>query len=397
MTMIIELHLIQNFAPSCLNRDDTNSPKDCVFGGVRRARISSQCIKRAIRQHFKSGELLNQNEMAVRTKRLVDRLTATLTSEGKDPNAARKAAIAAIQATGIKTDEEKTSYLVYLSEHEIQGLKEQILAHWDTLVLAVAAPAEPPAGEEKKVRGKAKKEKAGALELPEPMKKAIQKIFDGAKAADLALFGRMLADLPEKNIDAASQVAHALSTHKIDMEMDFYTAVDDLKPDDSSGADMMGTVEFNSACFYRYAVVDYKKLLSNLGGDAELATRTLRAFLQASAEAIPTGKQNTFAAQNPPSFVMVVAREGGVPWSLANAFEKPVWVPQGGLVTESIKQLDAYWGRLQKMYGAPIRSLAWTMLDETLKLNYLGSPKGSFAEVLDATMSAAAGGREVAP
>ena len=83
-------------------------------------------------------------------------------------------------------------------------------------------------------------------------------------SVDVALFGRMLAVMPEKNQNAACQVAHAISTHAVEREFDFYTAVDDLKPEDTAGADMMGTVEFNSACFYRYAVVDWEKLVDNL-------------------------------------------------------------------------------------------------------------------------------------
>jgi CRISPR system Cascade subunit CasC len=135
------------------------------------------------------------------------------------------------------------------------------------------------------------------------------------------------------------------------MEFDFYTAVDDLKPEDTAGADMLGTVEFNSACFYRYANVDTAELARNLQGDAELARATLEAFLRASITAIPTGKQNSMAAQNPPSFVFAVARERGL-WSLANAFVKPV-VPDrdGDLVQRSVGALDAYWGDLTRVYG----------------------------------------------
>src|SRR5712671_533258 len=128
----------------------------------------------------------------------------------------------------------------------------------------------------------------------------------------------MLADLPENNVDAACQVAHAISTNKIhSMEMDYYTAVDDLKPDDTAGADMIGTVEFNSACFYRYANLDLHQLKVNLQDDADLTKKTAEAFLKAFVNAIPTGKQNTFAAQQKPSLVFAVVRTGG-PMSLAN-------------------------------------------------------------------------------
>ena len=155
-----------------------------------------------------------------------------------------------------------------------------------------------------------------------------------ARRPTSSLFGRMLADLPEKNMDAACQVAHAISTNKIhSMEMDYYTAVDDIN-NDNPGADMIGTVEFNSACFYRYATLDVAELVGGyrdekktrafgLQGDAELARTTATAFLTAFIHAIPTGKQNSFAAHNPPSLVFAVVRDGP-PVSLANAFVKPV-------------------------------------------------------------------------
>ena len=175
---------------------------------------------------------------------------------------------------------------------------------------------------------------------------------DRTGAPDIALFGRMLADRPDTNIDAACQVAHAISTHKVGVEFDFYTAMDDLKkPEEETGAGMMGTIEFNSACFYRYANIDFKQLKKNLGGDKELAQKTVEAFIRAAVNAIPTGKQNSFAAQNPPSFVFAVVRNSGA-WSLVNAFASPVWVGEkNDLVQNSAAALLDYWGKLVKVYG----------------------------------------------
>jgi CRISPR system Cascade subunit CasC len=175
-----------------------------------------------------------------------------------------------------------------------------------------------------------------------------------SKASDIALFGRMLAENTDFNVDAACQVAHAISTHKVNMEMDFFTAIDDLKKDFSSGdagAGMMGTVEFDSACFYRYSVIDAKQLEKNLDGDKELTKKTIKAFIQSSIASIPTGKQNSMAAQNPPSFVMVVVKDG-CPWSLANAFEVPITHGTEGIIAKSIRRFDLYWGRLQSVYGS---------------------------------------------
>jgi len=186
----------------------------------------------------------------------------------------------------------------------------------------------------------------------------------------------MLADLPDRNVSAASQVAHALSTHQVSMEFDFYTAVDDLRPEDTEGADMLGIVEFNSACFYRYANVDLAQLSENLAGDAVLAQRTLDAFIRASVSAIPTGKQNSMAAHNPPALVFAVARERGL-WSLANAFLQPVR-PQrdGDLMGQSAKALDRYWGQLSAMYGqGSIAGMWMAMLDGEQQLVHLGSAR----------------------
>jgi len=152
-------------------------------------------------------------------------------------------------------------------------------------------------------------------------------------------------------IDAACQVAHAISTHRVGTDFDFFTAVDDLLPKGDTGAGMLGTVEFNSACYYRYANVDMTQLSKNLGGDTDLAHKTLEAFLRASVSAVPTGKQNSFAARSYPSLVFAVARDSA-PCSLANAFEMPVRVGvEHGLVAGSVQALDTYWGNLVAMYG----------------------------------------------
>ncbi|MCW5968619.1 MAG: type I-E CRISPR-associated protein Cas7/Cse4/CasC [Blastocatellales bacterium] len=348
--MIIELHILQNFAPANLNRDDTGSPKDCEFGGHRRARISSQCFKRAIRQAFDHQRLINPAHLASRTKRLVDEITSRLKAAGKMENDARRVVENILNGVKLTVkDDGKTQYLLFLGADEINAIAGLCEQHWETLAAIVAAPAGEESGGKKTKAKDAKK--AGADAIPPEIKKATLEVLNGGKAADLALFGRMLADLPDKNVHAASQVAHAISTNKVSMEFDFYTAVDDLKPDDNQGSDMLGTVEFNSACYYRYSNLDVEQLKTNLGGDAELANKTIEAFIRAAVTAIPTGKQNSMAAHNPPSFVMAVVREAGL-WSLANAFVNPIRPNrEGDLIDNSIKALDAYWSELTQMYG----------------------------------------------
>jgi CRISPR system Cascade subunit CasC len=183
------------------------------------------------------------------------------------------------------------------------------------------------------------------------LKKALESVLDGGKAVDLALFGRMLADRPELARDAAAQVAHAISTHKVDREFDFYTAVDDLNPREETGAGMMGDVEFYSATLYRYALVDLKKLLENLQGDKELALQGALAFLKAFTLTLPSGKQNTFAAHNPPLFVAFRAG-AGLPRNLATAFERPVYSKDGtALSAVSVEALVKEWQKFDRAYG----------------------------------------------
>lgn len=342
--MFIELHILQNFAPSNLNRDDTGNPKDTEFGGVRRARISSQCIKRAIR----SQPIFNKTtavEPGVRTRWMNRLLKEELIKAGK-AEADAQAVADAVAVQYSKLDKDHTSVLIYLSAQEIKSIKDQLIEKWPEVVSSL---------------------KDGKSPIIESISKDLFKsIKDRTGAPDIALFGRMLAEKPELNIDAASQVAHAISTHRVNMDMDFYTAVDELSLDGETGAGMMGVVGFNSACFYRYARIDWNLLVKNLGDDKDLARRTVEGFLLAALQAVPTGKQNSFAAQNPPDFALGVVRKDGQSWSMTNAFEKPVKTgKEGGYMDSSVSALDGYWGKLVKVYSADgVTTAVLSLLDE---------------------------------
>jgi len=382
MRILIEIHALQNFAPSNLNRDDTGSPKDAIFGGTRRARISSQCIKRAIRQHFVSlvnAHGLDAADVASRTKRVLETLTKLLEQKGRDGTEAAVKARLALAAVELPVkDDGKSEYLLFLGQREIASLADIIHAKWD----AIIAPAAAAAGEKKP--GKAKKDAAQSAN-PE-LKKALDAVFNGGKALDVALFGRMLADMPQKNQNAACQVAHAISTHAAEREFDFYTAVDDLKPEDTAGADMMGTVEFNSACFYRYAVVDWAKLVENLQGDSALAAKGLRAFLEGFVIAEPTGKQNTFAAHNPPEFVAITVRRNTAPRSLANAFETAIRARKDESLTRvSAVKLIEKANALQVAYGGNAKTFVLDLLGAGVE--GFGKNAESLADLLLATMA----------
>lgn len=348
MKTLIEVHVLQNFAPSNLNRDDTGAPKDALFGGTRRARLSSQCLKRAVRQYFASlvqTPAWGPEDLALRTKRVLQELSSRLSSLGRAEADAVEKARSALAAVELKVkDEGKSEYLLFLGKREIAELARVINEHWDS----IAGPEAPPA--EGRKAGKTKKQAAKGAD-PE-LKRALEAVLNGGKAVDVALFGRMLADMPERNQNAACQVAHAISTHAVEREFDFYTAVDDLKPDDTAGADMMGTVEFNSACFYRYAVVDWQKLVDNLQGDRELAAKGLRGFVEGFVVSEPTGKQNTFAAHNPPELVALSVRHNAAPRSLANAFETAIVVRRDQALTRRSAEALVQKGKtLQSAYG----------------------------------------------
>lgn len=347
--MIIELHILQNFAPSCLNRDDMNAPKDCYFGGKRRARISSQCFKRAARMNPDFAESLSHS-VGTRTRLLQVALLEWFETKGKDREESAKVVNPVVSRIGSGLDEkDRTSIGLYLGQDEIKRIGESIEAKYDELLEAAAEEDTEKEGK----KGKKARKGAGSSAVQEVAETISKSFVPGTKAADVALFGRMIAEATHFNVDASAQVAHALSTNSVDLEYDYFTAVDDLQPKGDPGAGMIGIQQFNSACFYRYANVHLPQLAENLGDDLELARESALAFIKSFITAIPPAKQNSHAAHNPPDFVMAVVRTGGAPLSLANAFAKPVR-PKGDkdLVGESVAQLISYYNSLVEAYGS---------------------------------------------
>jgi CRISPR system Cascade subunit CasC len=322
----IELHILHSFAATNLNRDDTGNPKDCVFGGAHRLRVSSQCLKRAIR-HNPVFNANTQVENGVRTKRLIENISTSLQQSGKDDKSSDEMATKFVEAVYSKLDSKRsdlTAVLIYVSPSEIEWITNKL-------------------------------DKAESQEDVNSCAKEIAKILEKrtTSAPDIALFGRMLAEHPDANIDAACQVAHAISTHAVKTETDFFTALDDLKPEDTAGADMIGTIAFGSACYYRYSRLDWQQLVENLGGNTELAAKTVKAFLLASEAANPGGMANSHDNNPRPSLLLGVVRDDskGAPWSLVNAFEEPIF-SRNGYLSESIKRLDSYWQGMLDYYGS---------------------------------------------
>ena len=328
MSTYIDIHIIQNLPPSCVNRDDSGSPKSAVYGGVRRLRVSSQSWKRATRLYF--NDLLDAKDVGVRTKRVVEVLAERITEDAPELADAAAALAEKVFAAariklapprGKKDAPRESGYLLFLSTSQIARLAE----------LAIASARD---GE--------------ALDA-----KTVKRIFKEAHAVDIALFGRMVADDTDLNVDAACQVAHAISTHAAENEYDFFTAVDDDKSrseEEDAGAGMMGTVEFSSATMYRYATVNLDMLVENLG-DGDAALRALEVFIKGFCLSMPTGKQNTFANRTLPEAVVVLVRDDQ-PVSLVGAFEKPIRTNEAdGYLARSVGALAEHARAIGDNYG----------------------------------------------
>lgn len=335
--MLIQIHMLQNYAPSNLNRDDTGSPKNAFFGGVRRGRISSQCLKRSIRRSatfalaFKDDELLGS-----RTKSLPMLIAKELEALGASPDEIKaiKRRVPEIgresgKATAARadTDEEiETKQLIFVAPNELRPMAQSLLDQY-----------------------READKKWSSLKIDEITKNLAQA---APRSVDVAMFGRMTTSAAFENVQAAVQVAHALSTHALAQEFDYYTAVDDLSGE--AGAGMIGDIEFNSCTYYKYLNIHWEGLLGNLGDDAAVSRRAVLALLEAAAKAQPSGKQNTFAAQNLPDFIMVEVRDENLPVSYANAFIKPVRPGPNGdptLMERSISALNDYASCLRTKYG----------------------------------------------
>jgi CRISPR system Cascade subunit CasC len=326
---IIDVHVLQTLPPSCLNRDDTGSPKTAVYGGVPRARVSSQSWKRATRQYFNEN-LLEPDERGVRTRRVVELIEGRLktrlgaAAEGRDKEL-NELAKAALEGLGLKEKKgDLSEYALFLSTRQVDAIAELLASRFE-------------AGEN----------------TVEP--KVVLELAGKGHSLDVALFGRMIADTTSLNVDAACQVAHAISTHRVSPEFDFFTAVDDLNPASEPGAAMMGYVEFNSATLYRFATIGAELLAANLGGSAAVAGGVC-AFVEAFVKSLPTGHQNTFAAMTLPDLVVVSLRNDQ-PVSLVGAFEEPVSA-DGGHVRQSADRLVSYLDEVDLAYGVP-RVAAW--------------------------------------
>ena len=343
--MFVDFCAIQTVPSNNINRDDTGAPKTALYGGVRRARVSSQAWKKAMRDSF--TDLLPEDMRAVRTKLVADQVAAVI--EAERPELAEKAldmAQAALNAAGIQVEKSKRSgddegkvaakYLIFISNAEIA-----LLAH--------ASIAWEDSGTD------------WANAKTKDLKKDVVDCFHGKQGVEIALFGRMLADAADLNVDACAQVAHAISVDRVTQEYDYFTALDQCASDDNAGAAMIDSTGFNSSTLFRYATVNVTELAQQLG-DATVAADAVAAFAKAFICSMPTGKQNSFANRTLPNAVLVSVR-AQQPINPVGAFEAPVRPSDNDSIAHrAAVRLGERVRSIEEAYDMPAQK-AWNIVD----------------------------------
>ncbi|MDW7711431.1 MAG: type I-E CRISPR-associated protein Cas7/Cse4/CasC [Deferrisomatales bacterium] len=403
MSTFIQLHLLTSYPPANLNRDDLGRPKTAMMGGAKRLRISSQSLKRAWRTSDALREALS-GHLGVRTKRLGTCVFRALQTGEELSDLVREA---------LPPFPQPPAGSSRLAEAEARDLAWSIAA---AFVDKPRKEGEEPDDEEmeaedeekpdaKKGKKKGKKDESksnvsrdtlmseqlvfcSTLEIQAianlvkrvlkdrklPAQEEIKNLAkDRHTDADLAMFGRMLAASPAKNVEAAAQVAHAITVHKVAVEDDYFTAVDDLNSGaEDVGAGHIGETEFAAGLFYLYVCIDRDLLLENLQDEKDLTRRTLKALAEAAATVAPTGKQNSFASRAYASYILA---EKGTrqPRSLSVAFLKPVTGQD--MLGGAIKVLEDTRVNMDKVYGA--------LSDVPPCVMNAATGEGSLAELLD--------------
>lgn len=337
MTVFVEIHALQTVPPSCVNRDDTGTPKLAVYGGVQRARVSSQSWKRAVRRYFDEHGTAETGKLTKALPRLVaDRI---IELDAGRADVAMDQAAAAIKAAGLqiekpkkaKKDEEENAPADPLLAALIMVSRAQV----DALARAVIATKD----------GKVTKKDAHAA-------------LDTNHSVDLALFGRMVANSKGLNVDGATQFAHAIGVSAAEVEFDFYTAVDDVKAsrdDTDAGGGMMGTKEFTEATLYRYAALSVDELTESLAGDANVALEGVVAFVEAFVKSMPTGSIRSYGNRTLPDTVVVTVRENQ-PFNAASAFRTPVSPHEGDIIDVATERLAAKIDGYERKFDLPAQA-----------------------------------------
>lgn len=337
--LYIDVHILQDVPPSNINRDDSGTPKQATYGGVNRLRVSSQAWKRATRLSF--IEKMGAEALGVRTRRFVSLLSKELSDAGVSHELAERLSVSSAKALGISSSKKDTdlAYLLFFGRPQLREISRRILEQADNLA------------------GLSDKElDAATSEL------GVLDVLGEGHTLDVALFGRMVADLKDLNVDAASQVAHAISTHATTTGVDYWTAVDDNPTAEmQAGAGMIGLIEFNSATLYRYATVGVRQLFENLSSH-EATIAGVGDFIRAFALSMPSGHQNSFAPRTRPGLIVVSVRTDQ-PVNFVSAFEEPVNGGAMGTIEPSMVRLAQFahaeavrWGDRPELTVASFRT-----------------------------------------
>lgn len=364
--MFIQIHMLQSLPPGNLNRDETGQPKKCVFGGVTRGRISSQCLKHNIRHSLQFKKVFG-DALSIRTtylpRMVAEELRKIESDIDKDVNKIKATLASKFKAErgkGESDDEE-----IKKEEQETQSSESPSDITDQTGQLVFFPP--PFAKEIAELILKLRKENNEAYKAwingkkkdKNTFKKIIEEfereIFKKSESltVDIGMFGRMTTSDLVVNVEAACQVAHAISTHEVLIESDYFTAMDDRKSEfaetqtERTGAAFLGSGEketfFNSAVYYKYLNLDVEALKKHLSWQGDEVASAAATLVEAAAFGIPTGKQNSFAAHGLPELILIEASEKKRPLSYANAFLKAVEGGNGrNLMTESVNALKSY-------------------------------------------------------
>lgn len=373
----IELHVIQSYANTCLNRDDLGSPKSCIFGGVERARISSQCLKRAVRE-MTNGE----TKTSFRGTHISLLVAEKLVTMGVDYKIAKEIAIGAISSATEKpgTDKEvkkpgskkvkskgaepnedggndseddsnsdqdnpelssKSEALLFFLDAELIAISEKLKELLDTCI-------GDGVSKEKLIESVNSKMKMN------DWTKLIKSV-EPKNGADILIYGRMVADNSDLTVEGACVFSHAFSTHECESEIDYFTAVNEAHNTEEQahgGAAHIGTSEFNSACYYRYIGINTDMLDEQIRKgmmSVEDKKEILCKFLTSAVVSSPKARKNSMFGMNPPAYVLGVKRDGQ-PMTLANAFETPIVSDHEGYIQKSIAQLKSFWNKTKQTY-----------------------------------------------
>lgn len=326
MSRFIQLHVLTSYPPSNLNRDDTGRPKTALVGDANRLRVSSQSLKRAWRTS-ETFELALAGYLGTRTKQIGKQVFAKLVAGGVSEKMAREWTKDIARQFGKLKSEKKSENNEDLEIEQLAHFSPEELAAIDSLVVQLIERKEKPTDDELKL------------------------LVHPRRAVDIAMFGRMLADSPTHNVEAAVQVAHAITVHRAAVEDDYFSAVDDLNGRDAIGAGHIGERGYGAGLFYLYIVIDRELLKKNLGDDEALSTRALTALVTAVTQVAPTGMQNSFASRAYAGYVL--AEKGDQqPRSLAQAFLKPIKPhDEEGMFEKAIAALETRCDNFDKVYG----------------------------------------------